>query len=120
MKKRLCIFMICWLPCFVMAANLMSLQMQWAQLSAPAESQQAMHGMPCHSAMAATDTDKKSSSQAHQCAVCGFCVVSSGVAHLHGSVLLTMMNAASATPVFVVAPVHSQSYPPAIKPPIFG
>jgi hypothetical protein len=129
MKKRLCIFLICWLPCFVMAANVMAMQMLLAQ--ANSVSQQlydthasheinAMSEMPCHEHEAAHDSATTTSSKAHHCDACGFCAISGGVAHFHAVPVLAITASRSATPLFMVEPVHSQTYPPAIKPPIFS
>jgi hypothetical protein len=130
MKKRLCIFLICWLPCFVMAANVMAMQMFVAQ-SLPAAQQtevhaqadsQAMSEMPCHQHEQAHEqmADKTTPAKTHHCDVCGFCAVASGVSHFHAFPDLPLIASASAAPLFFAAPVHSQSYPPAFKPPIFS
>ncbi|MGP1717758.1 MAG: hypothetical protein ACTS9Y_11315 [Methylophilus sp.] len=130
MKKRLCIFLICWLPCFVMAASVMSMQMMLSQLSletqqaaAHAHDAQAMSEMPCHehqSAHSSETANETSTTQIHHCDVCGFCAISGGVAHFHALSNLPLLALSSAAPLFMGAPVHSQTYPPAIKPPIFS
>jgi hypothetical protein len=129
MKKRLCIFLICWLPCFVMAANVMAMQMLIAQANPVAQQAHdthathkmgAMSEMPCHEHQAAHDSGTTTSSKAHHCDVCGFCAISGGVAHFHVIPDLAFTTSRSVAPLFVAAPVHSQTYPPAIKPPIFS
>lgn len=123
MKKRLCIFLICWLPCFVMAANVMAMQMLLSQANAVSQHAHDEHAshmagmseMPCHQ----HDSPKPSSSKAHHCDVCGFCAISGGVAHFYAVPDLGLTVSRSAAPLFLAAPVHSQTYPPAIKPPIF-
>lgn len=136
MRKRLCLFLICWLPCFVMAANVMSLQMTLADrafnlaahtvashdLSAQVQSQ--AEAMPCHHmadahehAMPEGDSEV---APGHQCSVCGFCMVSTGVADLQAFPAVVFFAQSHAAPLFEADPVHSQTYPPAIKPPIFA
>lgn len=131
MKKRLCIFLICWLPCFVMAANVMAMQMMLSQFSpmsqqadAHSHEAQSMSDMPCHQYQAtdisSATTSQTSTTKAQHCDVCGFCAISGGVAHFHVLSQVQLISSRSATPLFVAAPVHSQTYPPAIKPPIFS
>jgi hypothetical protein len=123
MKQRLCIFLICWLPCLGMAAHVMSMQMVLSQLQPlAAHAHASVSEMPCHqhATDAAETVSETSTPQPHHCDVCGFCAISSGVAHFHALPHLPLINAGSATPLFVAAPVHSLSYPPAIKPPISG
>lgn len=125
MRKRLCLLLICWLPCFVMAANVMSLQMTLAgQMLAMKASQQVE--MPCHQ-MAGTDvvpSTVRTDVPAHHapvkqhCTVCGFCMVSAGVAHLDTFPHVVILAQSDTAPAFMAAPVHSHTYPPAIKPPI--
>ncbi|HSH86577.1 MAG: hypothetical protein ACAH08_06530, partial [Methylophilus sp.] len=129
MKKRLCIFLICWLPCFVMAANVMAMQMLIAQTNPVSQEahdthtshqMEAMSEMPCHEHQAPHESDSTASSKAHHCDVCGFCAISGGVAHFHTAPDLAFTTSRSVAPLFMAAPVHSQTYPPAIKPPIFS
>jgi hypothetical protein len=129
MKKRLCIFLICWLPCFVMAANGMAMQMLLSQANPVSHQVHEEHTshvmdakseMPCHQHEAVHGSAKPSSSKAHHCDVCGFCAISGGVAHFHVVPDLNLTVSRSAAPLFLAAPVHSQTYPPAIKPPIFS
>jgi hypothetical protein len=125
MRKRLCLLLICWLPCFVMAANVMSLQMALAEHAlngVVAQSQSAE--MPCHhmaddhqQMQHATDDEAPAK---HHCTVCGFCMVSTGVAHLETFPRVAIIAQTAAAPLFEADPVHSQTYPPAIKPPIFS
>ncbi|HSI44752.1 MAG TPA: hypothetical protein VK950_01145 [Methylophilus sp.] len=129
MKKRICIFLICWLPCFVMAANVMAMQMLLAQAN-PVSQQahealashemEAMREMPCHEHKAAHESDSTTSGKTHHCDVCGFCAISGGVAHFHSASNLVLTASRSVAPLFMAAPVHSLTYPPAIKPPIFS
>lgn len=129
MRKRLCLLLICWFPCFVMAANVMSLQMALAeQLNATMV--QTQQEMPCHhmateQAHAAMDAGHHANgahapASHHPCSVCGFCVISAGVAHLDAFPRVSIMTQSATAPLFVADPVHSQTYPPAIKPPIFS
>jgi hypothetical protein len=128
MKKRLCLFLICWLPWFVMAANVMAMQMllpqapvsQYMHDEHPSHEMEAMSEMPCHQHEAMHASEKTSSSKAHHCDVCGFCAISGGVAHFDAVSNLDLIASSSAAPLFMAAPVHSQTYPPAVKPPIFS
>lgn len=131
MRKRFCIFLICWLPCFVMAANVMALQMQLSQSMPPTlppqtlqmDMQATMAEMPCHHAAHAEHQPETSSDndvQPHHCAVCGYCVISSGVATLSFVPGTFVAQSLMAVPRFLSLPVHSQTYPPAIRPPIFS
>ncbi|MDP8567270.1 hypothetical protein [Methylophilus aquaticus] len=126
MRKYLCMFLICWLPCFVMAANGMSLQMMLADqtvaLPISPALQSQVEAMPCHHmtdahASGAPEADQQSP---HKCSVCGFCMVSTGVAHLEAFPAVSLFAQSHAAPLFEADPVHSQTYPPAIKPPIFA
>lgn len=130
MRKRLCLLLICWLPSFVMAANVMSLQMALAE-QLTATTVQTQQEMPCHhmateQAHAAMDADhhhatgEHAAASHHPCNVCGFCVISAGVAHLDAFPRVSIMTQSATAPLFVADPVHSQTYPPAIKPPIFS
>jgi len=128
MRKRLCLLLICWLPCFVMAANVMSLQMALAERAIANTSQtQAMpchymaeHGMEADSHASHAATDDPAPANHHACTVCGFCVISTGVAHLDAFPRIAVLTQSAAAPLFAADPVHSQTYPPAIKPPIFS
>lgn len=125
-RRRLCLLLICWLPCFVMAANVMSLHMTMAeQLAAP--TMQMTADMPCHHmATHASDSQHmhdhvaQQGSAKHSCSVCGFCMVSAGAARIDHVPALLLMAQAFGTPLYHADPVHSLSYPPAIKPPIFA
>jgi hypothetical protein len=128
MKKRVCIFLICWLPCFVLAANVMSMQMLLAQTVPVSQGIEAGHAshdvqemseMPCHQHPAEHSPDGIAP-KTHHCDICGFCAVSSGVAHFHVLAHLPATAASTVAPLYLAAPVHSQTYPPAIKPPIFS
>ncbi|WP_176755220.1 DUF2946 family protein [Methylophilus rhizosphaerae] len=124
MRKRLCLFLICWLPCFVMAANVMSLQMALAEQAWSSVAQPHQAEMPCHH-MAGDQQEKQQAADhhapaSHHCTVCGFCMASTGVAHLDTFPHVSIIAQTAAAPLFEAAPVHSQTYPPAIKPPIFS
>jgi hypothetical protein len=124
MRKRLCLFLICWLPCFVMAANVMSLQMALAEHPVSITAQAQQDEMPCHD-MADEHQGMHHASDhpttaKHHCTVCGFCMVTTGVAHLDAFPGVSIIAQSSAAPLFAADPVHSQTYPPAIKPPIFS
>jgi hypothetical protein len=128
MRKRLCLLLICWLPCFVMAANVMSFQMALAeQVIATNDQTQAMpcHHMAAHSTEADgpaghDSTGDHAPASHHACTVCGFCVMSTGVARLDAFPRIAILTQSAAVPLFAADPVHSQTYPPAIKPPIFS
>ena len=101
-----------------MAANVMSVQMQLAQ-TMDAHMHAAMAEMPCHHD-AMKHEPASQDAQPHHCAVCGYCVISSGAATLHFSPTGFVAQARMPMPQFVSLPVHSQTYPPAIRPPIFS
>jgi hypothetical protein len=104
-----------------MAANVMSMQMVLSQLQPlAAHMHTSASEMPCHqhATDAAETVSETSTPQPHHCDVCGFCVISGGVAHFHALPHLPLIASGSAAPLFLAAPVHSLSYPPAIKPPI--
>jgi len=112
------------LPCFVMAANVMSLQMALAEHALTSVAQAPSAEMPCHhmaddhqQMQHATDDHAPAK---HHCTVCGFCMVSTGVAHLETFPRVAIIVQTAAAPLFEADPVHSQTYPPAIKPPIFS
>ncbi|QDC44456.1 hypothetical protein [Methylophilus medardicus] len=125
MRKHICLLLILWLPCFVMAANVMSLQMALAQqsLSTTVDRQ-----MPCHQHAAehahtqatAQHSPPHQAPMSHHCTVCGFCLVSAGLAHLNTFPQVILSAQPTSTPLFEADPVHTQTYPPAIKPPIFS
>jgi len=125
MRKRICLFLILWLPCFVMAANVMSLQMALAPQS---QSTAVDKQMPCHlhaAEPASTQATAPHSSShpapmSHHCTVCGFCLVSTGLAHLNTFPQVVLLAQPASAPLFEADPVHTQTYPPAIKPPIFS
>lgn len=117
-----------------MAANVMSLQMALAEQTFTSTAQAQHDEMPCHhmadehqgmhhSADDQTAGDHAPGDQTsskHHCTVCGFCMVTTGVAHLDAFPTVSLIAQSSVAPLFAVDPVHSQTYPPAIKPPIFG
>jgi len=107
-----------------MAANVMSLQMALAEQALTITAQAQQSEMPCHH-MADDDQNMHHSAEddatsQHHCTVCGFCMVTTGVAHLDAFPNVSLIAQSSAAPLFAVDPVHSQTYPPAIKPPIFS
>lgn len=132
MFKRLCIFLIGWLPCFVMAAQLMSLQMTLAEvphapatavvMTASAAIHADEHQMPCHQTapVAAADASHHTPPHGTHCTVCGFCLMNAGMAALDAFPVVSAQALVFAAPAYVHAPVHSLSFPPAIKPPIFA
>lgn len=128
MRKRLCIFLIAWLPCFVMAAQSMLLQMTVSQAFAEASAAQVHmthtqsaddEAMPCHHAAQEQPLKHNAESTAqHSCTVCGFCLMSAGMAAGHAFPEIHANAQSFAAPTYVHDPVHSLSFPPAIKPPI--
>jgi hypothetical protein len=122
MKKMLCIILMLWLPCFVMAASVMSMQMQLAELPTmqPEMTLAMADEMPCHHDHASPHTQPASTPVAqHHCGVCGYCVISGSIAPLPTVAFFGLNSLTSLAPLFMATPVHSQTYPPAIKPPIF-
>lgn len=122
MKKLFCLWLILWLPCFGMATSVMSMQMQLAELAAPVSV--AAEDMPCHhthtqsSDMQHHDDFTSSSTHHHHCNVCGYCMLSSGVARLDRFPTLQLGITSAQVPLFLALPVYSLTFPPAIKPPI--
>jgi hypothetical protein len=122
MKKFICIFLAVWLPLFISAAGATSLQMTLANVDAQSQAT-TIEIPPCHQHMASSSektqqNDETPSKQHHLCAVCGFCVVTSGFASLTHAFNLQTVTLTSPQPLSFVAVFHSQTYPPAIKPPI--
>jgi len=107
-----------------MAANVMSLQMVLAEQASIITVQASLDEMPCHH-MADEHQGMQHSADhqttvKHHCTVCGFCMVTTGVAHLDAFPTVSLIAQSSVAPLFAADPVHSQTYPPAIKPPIFS
>jgi len=108
-----------------MAANVMSLQMALAEQAFTSTAQAQHDEMPCHH-MADEhqdmhhSADHQAATSKHHCTVCGFCMVTTGVAHIDAFPTAFLIAQSSAAPLFAADPVHSQTYPPAIKPPIFS
>lgn len=121
LKKFICIFLLAWLPLFTSAASAASLQMTFANLNAEMQSNMA-DTAPCHQhvhdANSTNSHNQMPSKQHHVCTVCGFCVVASGFANIPHGLSLHTTRLTSSQPAFFTAVVHSQTYPPAIKPPI--
>lgn len=105
-----------------MAANVMSLQMTLAEQALVTASQPQHGEMPCHhTATSEPDMHHADHPPAkHHCTVCGFCMVGAAVAHLDTFPRVSLLAQTTAAPLFEADPVHSQTYPPAIKPPIFS
>lgn len=115
MKRLICILLIGWLPCFSVVAQAMALQMQTQEF---VDNQQSM--MACHEHGDQGQSDHKTLPETHRCQVCGFCVVTSGVADIDFQPQIsTQFSAAGKLPLFA-AVFHSLTYPPAIKPPILA
>lgn len=122
LKKFICIFLLIWLPLFISAASAASLQMTMANLNAEMQNNMA-DVPPCH--QHASDAQENSSSnnkvhnkQHHICNLCGFCLVASGFANVPHALNVLTTDFTSSQPAFFTAVFHSQTYPPAIKPPI--
>lgn len=107
-----------------MAANVMSMQMALAEQAFTSVVQTQSAEMPCHH-MADEPHEMQHSTEQHvpgnhHCTVCGFCMVSTGVAHLDLFPSVSIIVQTAAAPLYLADPVHTQTYPPAIKPPIFS
>jgi hypothetical protein len=121
MKKLICIFIMSWLPCFMMAANAMGMQMVLENALQHA-TQTADHAqMSCHEQVNhdKTSENKTNHPDSHHCSFCAFCVVGSAVASTH---LLKMSHLKTDNIQHTSLDVafSSQDYPPAIKPPILN
>lgn len=122
LKKLFCIFLIAWLPLFISTASAASLQMTLTNLNAAMQSNM-VDVTPCHQHASDTQENSKKhnevpSKQHHVCTVCGFCAVSSGYANMPHAFNLQMTSFSASQPAYFTAVFHSQSYPPAIRPPI--
>ena len=117
MKKFICLFLMLWLPISANAAWAMSTQMQMnTTLDTPTET---VMDMPCHD-MAADNSDTNLNHEPgikHNCSACGACftVLATGTA-------LAVYFASAVLSSRAVLPaddqIVSQTYPPALKPPI--
>lgn len=115
MKKFICLFLMLWLPISASSAWAMSTQMQLG--SASDTSAETIMDMPCH------DMDSHDSSAPdepvikHNCSACGACFTILAA----GTPLLTYFNISTITSR-VALPADdqtvSQTYPPALRPPI--
>lgn len=117
MKKIICLLLMLWLPISASSALAMSMQMQVnAALETPTE---AVMDMPCHD-MAASYADAPLDHEPglkHNCSACGACftVLATGtpLAVYFSSAVMTSRAALPADDQIV-----SQTYPPALRPPI--
>jgi hypothetical protein len=124
MKKLFALFLMCWLPLFMSSAWAMDLQMQ-TTMPQQQETMSAMSDMPCH--MEASETQAtsdvacanclNSSTDAHNCASCGLCMIS-----LTATQIETLVTSFNVTPSNAISlpdlAFFSLDYPPALKPPI--
>lgn len=138
MKKMLCLFLILWWPLFAMAAQRMQLEMQIASspigtqnANEQAETHQAATGACHHHSVAMTEAeylDVKDSGIVgshlgghgliHTCKMCGYCAVLAGFSDFTAFPNVIGFASVVVKPVLPTLFFHSQSYPPAIKPPI--
>lgn len=117
MKKLVCLFLMLWLPLSAGSAWAMSTQMQVnAALDMAAET--AMD-MPCHDMDAAGDDQGKGNTHClkHNCAACGACFSTSMAGAPAGTAFAFAARPTQVTPAADNLPV-SQTYPPALRPPI--
>jgi hypothetical protein len=117
MKKLVCLFLMLWLPISAGSAWAMSTQMQVSAAFDTADT--AAMEMPCHD-MAIENTDsapEQVPGMKHNCSACGACfsVLAAGIPLLphFSSAALTSRMALPADDQTV-----SQTYPPALRPPI--
>jgi hypothetical protein len=113
MKKLICLVLVFWLPLFFVAANAMALEMA---LPSHVKTSSAME-MPCHNTQHNQHQSDLPSSK-HHCAVCGFCVIGGGTVFICQTTLFYFGRAQNTAPLFFALHSLSQTYPPAIKPPI--
>jgi hypothetical protein len=121
MKKLICIFMMIWLPCFMVAANAMSMQMTLKN-SLPHTAQIAEHvQMSCHEGLnhSKKSDSKNNPSSSHHCSFCAFCIVGSAIASTH-KLKMSHIKTTNIQPTSFDVAFTSQDYPPAIKPPILN
>lgn len=121
MKKMICVFIISWLPCFMVAANAMGMQMALENAqSRPAQTVEHEQ-MSCHESLnhSKTSDSKTTPSSNHNCTFCAFCVVGSAIASTP-KLKMTHFKTTNIQPTLFDVAFSSQDYPPAIKPPILN
>lgn len=135
MKHLVGFFLLLWFPWFAMAAQVINTQMQLASLTTHSTSNTTlsveishhaeqtsmahchMSGMESQLTSHHPSTLDSKSHTHHDCKVCGFCVVSNGVAQTTNS----LPQFAKFNPLpkaRLTVHFHTQTYPPAVKPPI--
>ena len=125
MKKWICILLACWLPLFISAASAASMQMAIVNQSVTAGSEKNIADMPCHQvvkdaqATSQRPSEQTPGNQHHVCAACVFCVITGSFANFSHDISVHPSALTSTQPIFFTPSFHSQTYPPAIKPPIF-
>lgn len=133
MKKMLCLFLILWWPLFAMAAQRMELEMEIAS-GVIGQHPETLNSAieTCHHQMVAgveaNDLDAKAYAslshdfdghgKSHTCKLCGYCAVLAGFSDFTAFPNVIGFASVVVKPVLPTLFFHSQSYPPAIKPPI--
>lgn len=121
MKKMICIVLLAWLPLFVSAAGAASLQMTLDNHNINTHNSDSAEPA-CHQ-HSVVDQSKEAPNQLpkghhHFCSACGFCAVANGFVHLAPQITVPPSHLSPIQPALFTIAVHSQTYPPAIKPPI--
>jgi hypothetical protein len=112
--------MMSWLPCFMVAANAMGMQMA-LENALPHTTQSVAHAqMSCHEQVNhdKTSENKTNLPNSHHCSFCAFCVVGSAIASTP-KLKMKHVKTTNIQPTLFDVAFSSQDYPPAIKPPIF-
>jgi hypothetical protein len=118
--------MMIWLPCFMVAANAMGMQMVFEN-ALPHTTQTAENAqMSCHEQVNHNKTsesksshNKTGSSDSHHCSFCAFCVVGSAM-NATPTLKMAHVKTPDIQPTSLDVAFSSQDYPPAIKPPILN
>lgn len=134
MRRVICLFLLLWFPLFAMAAQVMSTKMQLASLpsshlnhnqsvAVEAPSKTMETGMVnCHMSEMSDDSSKAPSTShqsKHDCKLCGFCVMSNGMAQFTNVLpQFVHFDRLPSDSFFLI--FHSQRYSPAVKPPILA
>ncbi len=121
MKKWISIVLMAWLPCFMVAAHAMGMQMAFESASPVQLNAAEQSKMTCHEHLnhhQANDI-KAEPNASHHCSFCAFCVVGSAIAATP-TLKFSHIQLSNIQPTSFEVAFTSQDYPPAIKPPIFN
>lgn len=122
MKKLICLFMMCWLPLSITAAQAMSAQMmlnhfnsKTQQLVPATKEMTSAQSMPCHQFM---QTNKAEKAPVSICADCAACELATAFATIDLLVDVTLPKKIADKFTISQSSLISTQLPPSIKPPI--